>query len=378
MVLNLILAGLALLSLGLTVWQFLVARRFPLHRRESDVRFAPGVTLLKPLKGCDAETESCLRSWCEQRYAGPCQILFGVAEPDDPVVGVVRALLREFPALDAELVICGENLGANAKVSSLVQLERRARHPVVVISDADVRVPPDLLSNLVAPLRDTQVGLVNCFYRLANPANVAMRLEAVATNADFWCQVLQSRSLRPLDFALGAVMATSRQHLAAGGGFTALLDHLADDYQLGRQIAAAGARIELCPVVVECRSAPQTWWEVWTHQLRWARTIRVCQPVPYFFSVLHNPTLWPLVWLVARPSWWSGAFFVGCLGVRWLTAVLSVERLAQGRDPGLGWLAPAKDLLQAGFWALAFTGRQVTWRDRRFRVRPGGQLVPVE
>ena len=148
------------------------------------------------------------------------------------------------------------------------------------------------------------VGLVNCFYRLANPSTTAMRWEAVAINADFWSQVLQSQTLKPLDFALGAAMLVRRNALAEIGGFQSLADCLADDYQLGHRIAKNGHRIALCPVVAECWDAPMNWRDVWKHQLRWARTIRVCQPLPYFFSILSNATLWPLLWLVSELFRW--------------------------------------------------------------------------
>ena len=248
------------------------------------------------------------------------QWLFGVASADDPVCEVVEALLREYPDRDAKLVHCQHLEGANAKVAKLAQLERLARHEWVVISDADVRVPPDLLTNLVTPLESAEVGLVNCFYRLANPTTAGMRWEAIAINADFWSQVLQSRSLKPIDFALGAVMAVSRKRLAEIGGFTALRDCLADDYQLGHRIAQHGYRIELCPVVVECWSAPMGWTAVWKHQLRWARTIRVCQPAPYFFSLLSNATLWPLLWLAAAQTPAALVLAVSALGLRVATA----------------------------------------------------------
>ena len=378
MILPFILAALALLSLVLNLWQWLMAVRFPLHRRAADTSHAPGVTLLKPLKGCDAETAACLRSWFQQDYAGPVQVLFGVATEDDPVCTLVRELLAAHPERDAQLVICRESLGPNAKVSSLAQLESHARHEVLVVSDADVWVPPDLLANLVAPLREAQTGLACCFYQLAQPANLAMRWEAIATNADFWSQVLQAQSLKPLDFALGAVMATTRKQLAGIGGFRALVDYLADDYQLGHQIATQGARIALCPLVVECRSAPMTTREVWAHQVRWARTIRVCQPVPYFFSILSNATFWPLLWLAVQPGWRVAAVVVGCLILRWAAAWYCERKLGGRTQPRSWWLAPIKDLLQVAIWALAFVGNHVTWRGRRFRVTGGGRLVPEE
>jgi ceramide glucosyltransferase len=377
--LSLTFAALALLSLALTLWQWLVARRFPLHQRNpqlSTLNPQPPLTLLKPLKGSDAATEDCLRSWFTQQYGGPVQLLFGVAEADDPVCGIVRKLLQEFPGSDAQLVVCGPPPGANAKVCQLMELERLAKHDLIIISDADVRVPPDLLSNVVAPLEEPEVGLVNCFYRLANPTTLAMQWEAIAINADFWSQVLQSRSLKPIDFALGAVMAARRKQLAEIGGFKALTDCLADDYQLGNRIVRCGYRITLSPVVVECWSAPMGWAAVWKHQLRWARTIRVCQPVPYFFSLLSNATLWPLLWLLARPAAPVLACALGCGLIRALTALNLEGRLTRNRPTyAHGLLAPVKDLLQTAVWLLAFLGNRIEWRGKRLRLRRDGTLV---
>ena len=393
MILNAVLGSLALLSFGLMVWQWLVGRKFPLHKRAAIHSFAPAVALLKPLKGCDPSTEDCLRSWFAQDYTGRVQILFGVASADDPVCAVVRKLQEQFPDSDSDLIVCSGQLGPNAKVSKLVELERRAKHELLVISDADVRVPPDFLANVVGPLssgeaagessiagrkpaRAAKCGLVSCFYSLANPTTLAMRWEAVAINADFWSQVLQSRSLRPLDFALGAVMATRRRQLEEIGGFAALVDSLADDYQLGNRIARLGYGIALATVVVECWSSPMNWRAVWKHQLRWARTIRVCQPVPYFFSILSNATLWPLLWLLARPS----PFALGVCLIGWLGRVLMARdlqhrlTLRRGRLAD-GWLALFKDLAQALMWLFAFAGNSIEWRGQRMKLRRDGSLA---
>jgi len=378
--LNSILAVLALLSFALALWQWVAARRFPLHQRVTDLSFAPGITLLKPLKGCDATTVESLQSWFNQNYTGQIQILFGVADAGDPVCQIVRELIEKNPGRDAQLVICAESPGANGKVSTLIQLERLAQHPLILVSDADVRVPPDFLANIVAPLRDPQTGLVNCFYRLANPATTAMRCEAVAINADFWSQVVQSTNLKPLDFALGAAMLTRRKLLEEIGGFAALVNCLADDYQLGHRIAQRGHRIALCPVVVECWDAPMNWCDVWKHQLRWARTIRVCQPVPYFFSILSNATLWPLLWLIASLVWsktlCAPLIAVGCLLIRIVLAQNLQRRFMQSRDNiAPPWLAPVKDLQQAVIWAGAFLGNTVEWRGQKMRLRRDGTLI---
>jgi ceramide glucosyltransferase len=373
-------AALALLSLALALWQWLAAQRFPLHRRVTDFSFAPAITLLKPLKGCDATTAESFQSWFNQNYPGQIQILFGVADADDTACPIVRELIEKNPGRDAQLIVCTESLGANGKVSTLIQLERLAKHPLILVSDADVRVPPDFLANLAAPLRDPKTGLVNCFYRLANPVTAAMRCEAIAINADFWSQVLQSASLKPLDFALGAVMLTRRNLLEETGGFRALAGCLADDYQLGHRIAKKGHHIALCPVVVECWDAPMNWRDVWKHQLRWARTIRVCQPVPYFFSILSNATFWPLLWLLASPALsktlYAPLAALALLLMRIIIAQSLQRRFSPSRDNlAPSWLVPVKDLLQAAVWLGAFLGNTVEWRGQKMRLRRDGTLV---
>lgn len=406
MVLNGIFGALAALSLVLVLWQWLAAHRFPLHQRRGQSTPAsrtqaaapaaaprPGVTLLKPLKGADAHTEKCLRSWLQQDYEGPVQALFGVADASDPACAIVQRLVAEHPHASAQLVVCGALAGANAKVSKLIHLEQRAQHELICVSDADVCVPPDFLTDAVAAFDsasapDKPMALLNCFYRLANPATLAMHCEAVAINADFWSQVLQSVSLKPMDFALGAVMLTRRSEVADMGGFAAIKDCLADDYQLGHRIAQRGGRIALSPVVVECWDAPAGWAAVWKHQLRWARTIRVCQPVPYFFSLLSNPTLWPALWAAVSGTRTALGFLGAALLVRLVVAADLQQRLAGDRpDSDIAaerppivrycWLAPVKDVLQVGVWLLAFLGNTIEWRGRRMKLRRDGTLIPA-
>lgn len=387
MILNFIFGALALLSFALLIWQWLAARRFPLHQRgaaqNQGAGFRPAVTLLKSLKGADASTEDCLRSWFTQDYDGEVQILFGVASGEDPVCVIVKKLQQEFPARDAQLVVVSPITGANAKVSKLAALEKLAKHEIFVISDADVRVTVDFLANAVLPLSSAEIGLVNCFYRLANPSTTAMKWEAIAINADFWSQVLQSQSLKPLDFALGAVMFTRRSCLAEIGGFESLKDCLADDYQLGNRIARKGHRIELSPIVVECWDPPMGWAAVWKHQLRWARTIRVCQPVPYFFSVLSNAGFWAVIalvvgYLTAAPH--PHRFDVGTLGALFLLGRIGIAADLQKRLTGSSnleyfWLVPVKDVLQFGIWLCAFAGNRVEWRGQKFKLNRDGTLA---
>ena len=136
---NALLAVLALLSLTLALWQWLAARRFPLHRRIAGADFAPAISLLKPLKGCDDTTAESLQSWFSQNYSGQTQLLLGVADANYPVCEIAREIIAKNPNCDAQLVICEKLAGANAKVAQLAQLEKLAKHSLILVSDADAR-----------------------------------------------------------------------------------------------------------------------------------------------------------------------------------------------------------------------------------------------
>lgn len=376
MVLTITLGFFAFLSCVIVVWQWNAARRFPLYQRPPIIAFAPEITILKPLKGVETSTMECLQSWFNQAYAGRVQILLGVASASDPVCEVVKRLMKEHAHIDAQLIICDPTLGTNAKVSTLIQLEQLAKHELLIISDADVLAPADLLTHLAAPFQRADTGLVNCFYCLANPHTPAMHWEAVAINADFWSQVCQSRTLGPMDFALGAVMATSRKWIQAIGGFAALKDYLADDYELGQLIHREGGKIILSTIPVECWSSPMTWSDVWHHQLRWAITIRHCKPLPYFFSILSNGTLWPLLWLAAHPSLAVLSAVAACLWIRIATAAGLQQRLTRARPTAaFFWPVLVKDVLQVLLWAGSLFIHRVRWRGHLHRIERGGKIT---
>jgi ceramide glucosyltransferase len=385
------------MSFGLTLWRWIAVLRFPVHRRTKATAPLPGCSVLKPLKGCDALTKECLKTWLDQTYPGPVQFLFGVVSEDDPVCPVVRELIAGLPEGTAQLVICEQKLGVNSKVSKLRQLEPLIRYPLVIISDADVSVPPDFLANVAPHFADKTIGLVNCFYRLANPEDptLAMRWETIAINADFWSSVLQSQSFQKVDFALGAVMALPMAQLQAVGGFAELADYLADDYHLGQLVDQDGKRIIFSRVAVDCHEPHRDWAEVWAHQLRWARTIRACQPLPFFFSILDNATLWPLLWLVfgatafflspapvnnpSLPCAINVGVIMSCsalfLAFRVATALHQEKRLTGSANhfPWF-WMVPVKDILNAAIWAAAFVGHHIEWRGQRYRILTGGRL----
>lgn len=402
-----IFGGLTLISLGFNIWQWIAGRRFPLHEPVPTAETLPGVSILKPLKGVDEHTEECLRSWIEQDYPEDLQILFGVKDENDSVCGVVRGLIDEFPERDLELVFCPESLGANPKVSTLVQLERligksRLMSPdsrnapggrssdlpdlAVVVSDADVKVSPGYLKEAMTVLQGENMGLVFSFYRAANPMNKSMWIEAVAVNCDFWSQVCLAKRVRPIDFALGAAMSLRVETLKQLGGFEKLKDYVADDNRLGSMIEESGAEVAITNTVVDCYSHTMNFKEVWDHQLRWARTMRVCEPLPFFFSLITNALVWSLAWVIvsAFPGLgWQLYSAIGGLAayviVRLATTYSNGKKLTQARMPlwKVVQVLDVRDALGFLWWMFAFGGRKIEWRGKRYRVHRGGRLTPV-
>jgi ceramide glucosyltransferase len=129
-----------------------------------------------------------------------------------------------------------------------------------------------------------------------------------------------------------------------------------------------------------------TWAAVWKHQLRWARTIRVCQPLPYFFSILTNATLWPLLWALAYPTKTVLSVAGVCWLIRIVTAIDLQKRLTRcrtfdsfGQPPfSYAWLILVKDLLQTTMWFGAFVGNRIEWRGKRMRLRLDGTLEEIQ
>ena len=374
------LAGLAYLVLAL-----LGARDFSRYWRskQREAGFAPDVTILKPIKGVDPRMYAGLVSHCRQQYGGQFEIVFGVSAPDDPAVAEVERLRAEFPECAIRLVVCRERLGTSGKVSNLVQMLREARYEYVVINDSDICVSPHYLGRVMACFADAGVGMVTAPYlgrtAEAGPGRgrgmtVWSRLEALGISTDFMPGVLTARRLEGgIRFGLGSTLATSRTVLAKVGGLEPLVEYLADDYEMGARIAAAGYRVELAREVVETTVPEYGFRGFWDHQLRWARSTRDSRRWGYVGLGITYALPWAVMTCVA-----SG-------GALWSFSLLSIvvlARVAVALSVGVGvlrdgqvlrdlWLLPVRDFCGLGFWAWSFAGDTVVWRGELFVLRGG-------
>jgi ceramide glucosyltransferase len=317
-------------------------------------------------------------TFCRQDYPA-FEVLFATDCLDDPAVPVIEQIARDFPLVKVRHVVTTARTVPNPKASSLAALTREAAHPIVVISDSDMRVRPDYLRRAVEPLARPEVGLVTCCFRGVRPVTFTAKLEALYMGVSFLPQVVVARRFLDMRFALGATMVLRVADLEAAGGWEAAGHYLAEDTRVAQGIAALGRKVVLSDYIVDSYLGPTTWREQWDREVRWARTNRGNRPREYPGLILTLPV--PLA-LVLLPLDSAGALGWGTLAaaltVRWVTAWLVTRYTAnQALRRWLVWL-PLRDLLSGLIWCAGAAGRRVVWRGRIHRVRRDGRLESPE
>jgi len=363
---------------SLCLWSAVGFRRKAALVGGRPTQISPPVSILKPLRGTDPEMYESFRSHCLQDYP-EYEILFGVSDPNDSAIEQVEKLKSEFPQSAIRLMVCHENLGANTKVSNLAQMARQARHEYLIVNDSDIRVESDYLRRVLAPLADAKVGLVTCLYRGVANSTLGSRLESLGISADFCAGVLVAQIVENgIRFGLGSTLAFRRRDLQAIGGFEAIADYLADDYQLGSRIAGLGLKVELSDVVVETFLPRYTLRSFAAHQMRWARTVRDSRFWGYLGLGLTFGLPWAaLVLILAKGSGWAWSLLALTAAMRVAVAIVMGKFVLQDRQvlPYLA-LTPLRDIVALMVWIISFTGHTVTWRGDRFRLE-NGNLVRV-
>lgn len=375
---------LTVAGMGYFVAAIVAARSFISSRRRATASYAPGVSILKSLKGLDPGMLDAFRSHCRQEYAGEYELLFGVSSLKEPAVAAVRQLEVEFPERVIRLIECPERLGSNGKVSTLAQMTPHAQHEFLLVNDSDITVSPHYLTQVMAhfapeevkPLHQAAkpVGLVTALYRGRAHGTLGSLLEALTIATDFMPSVLMARMLEGgLRYGLGSTLAVRREALGKIGGFQVIADQLADDYELGERIYKAGFRIALTADVVETSVPAYDWRGFCDHQLRWMRTVRDARPGGYAGLIFTQGSTLALLNVIA-----SGASLVSL----WLLALCFFLRLSLAMTVGAEvlrdhqvlpslWLLPLRDLIATGLWIGGFASNTVVWRGERFEVRKG-------
>jgi ceramide glucosyltransferase len=332
-------------------------------------RFTPGVSVLKPLRGLDPNTHEAFVSQVQQDYPS-FEVLFGARDEYDAAAVEARRLQRAFPDTAIRCIVGGPET-PNGKVGLLIELARNARYPLRVVNDSDIKVDAGYLAAVVAPLADAEIGVVTCLYRV-RAHNLPAAWEALGIMTDFMPSTLVAQLIGVREFGLGSTLAFRADDLERAGGFAALGDYLADDYQLAKRITGLGKRAVLSTYTVETALGDATWAGVWWHQLRWARTIRLSKGGGYAGLPISHAGLWAAIAMFTG-AWIPAAVLLALRAVA--AGTVGGPVLASAAAQHFCWLAPVWDFYAFAIWLCSYAGREVRWRDRVLLIDPSGRIA---
>jgi len=336
----------------------------------------PPVSILKPVHGLEKNQKENLRSACVQDYP-VFQVVFSVQELDDPAIPVLKQLQEEFGPERVTVAVENMRSGTNGKINNMIGGLLHARHEILVISDSDVKLRPDYLKVIVAPLADPEVGCVCTLYKASCADTWYEKVELLTLNSDFMTSVVFAHVTGASKFCLGASAALRRSTIDAIGGLEALADYLVEDYEMGRRIWESGKRIEVLPYFVETvvdLKSPSQWWG---HQVYWDQNTRAARPFAFLSTVLIRSIPFALVFtLLRRADPVSLAVLGASIFLRMASAAIILGRWFHDNE-GLHslWLLPFRDLASLVSWVLAFTKRTTIWRGTEFVLTRDGRLV---
>lgn len=366
------LAGIAYLVLAVVA-----VARFRERPSRGGAEFRPPVTLLVPAYGAQPGLYECLRSLCAQDYPH-LQLIFGLHDAGDPARPVIERVMREFPDLDATLVVDRRMIGANPKNCNLANMYQAAKHDVIVMVDSDVRVGRDFVAVITAPLAEPAVGGVTCVYKASSAGKFASALGALAINDWFVPSALVNVAIRDLEVCYGAAIAVARPTLERIGGFAAMASAAAQDFVFGQELVRHDYKIRLAPVMVETIVAEPGLKALFNHQLRWNRATRACRPLDHALSVVTHPLpLAAALLLLPGPSVAGGGLLLILVALRLWLHFLVRHRIGIA-GPAMPWLVPVQECLAFAVWLTSFFVRNVRWGRRQLRVMGQSRLVAAE
>ncbi len=338
----------------------------------------PPVTILKPVHGLEKNLRENLRSTCIQDYP-EFQVVVSVQKPDDPAIPLLKEIQKEFGAGLVTVAVENKCIGTNGKINNMIGGLLHARHDVLVISDSDVRLRPDYLKTIVAPLADPKIGCVCTLYRVVCADKWYEKLELLSLNSDLMTHMIFALVTGVSKFCLGASAALRRATLDEIGGFEGLADYLVEDYEMGCRILNTGKNVLVLPYLVETMvdlKHPGLWW---SHQVYWDQNNRAARPVAYFAAAIVRSVPFAFLHFLVSPGLFSLQVLAGASLIRLTTAAVI---LRWGLDDREGfrslWLLPFRDLSALVSLSLAYVKKTTIWRGSEFKLTSDGRLVSVE
>jgi ceramide glucosyltransferase len=338
----------------------------------------PWVSILKPIAGADDDLRDNLESFADLEYPA-YEILFGIASTEDPAVPVVQAFLAAHPRVSARLVWTSpaDERTLNPKVAQLLDLTRAARGSVIVVSDANVRVPRTYLRSLVGALLRPGVGLVSSVIVGGGERTLGAALENAQLGAHVAPAVVAAHFFAVRPATVGKSMAMRRADLERAGGWESVADVLAEDDALAQRFDALGYEVDLCLETIENHNRDTTLLRTIERHARWAKMRRALTPLCFALEPLLSPLLVATLVGILAPSALAAKIWGCALGLQVVGARLCFTLLRMKRP----WLLAALEPLRAAViflcWGLGCLSRRVDWRGNVFSIEAGSKLVPV-
>jgi ceramide glucosyltransferase len=362
-------AGYCLLAAAIQVLSALIAivrcvkRSAPLPARAG----APPVSIVRPLCGIDPFAKETLASTFQLAYPA-YEILFCLADGEDPVAPLVRRLIAAHPHIPARLLVGDDRPSGNPKLNNVVKGWKAAAHAWIVIADSNVLMPKDYLQRLLSRWR-ADTGIVCAPPIGAAPETFAAEIECAFLNT-YQARWQYAGEAFGLGFAQGKTMLWRRSVLEAGGGIEALGAEIAEDAAATKLIQKAGLSAHLVEAPFEQPLGPRKWAEVWGRQVRWARLRRATFPL-HFAPELATSGLFTMVAAYFGAPQFALEPFVAVLaaGLAWYGSEAALASAAGWR---LGvWSLPAwiaRDLALPWLWMQAWTSDDFVWRGNPMSV----------
>jgi len=342
--------------------------------------FLPPVSVLKPVHGDEPDLEQNLSSFFQQDYP-EYEILFCARHSDDLGLAAARRVAARFPKVNARILTCGEPPWPNARTFSLEIMRRDAHYPILVTSDSDVRVGPDYLASVVAPLADPKVGMVTCLYRGVTRHGLWAQLEAMGMSIEMTSGVLVAEMLEGMQFALGPSMVMRQSTVEKIGGFEEVAQYYADDFVLGNWTATkAGEIVALSTYIVEHHILNAAFKKSIAHQQGWATSTRFSRPMGHFGEVLTYAVPFGLLGLAVLGA--AGHFALGVallaftiLDRMMLCRLVACSVVHDCAAAHKAWLYPLRDFMGFCFWVRSYFGsRKLRYRGDPYELLPEGRL----
>jgi ceramide glucosyltransferase len=305
-------------------------------------------------------------------------LIFCVSDENDPSVPILDRLKKDFPDRRIRVLYGSGRTAINDKVAKLVRMVNEAEHEVLVINDSDVRVDPDYLRTVVAPLRDPHVGGVTCLYVSTRDATFTQHLQSIGMISDFYPGIFVARELDSIKFAFGQTIVTTRTRLRNFGGYESIENRPADDLLVGRKIAEQGVRVELLPYAVKTVPDYDSFGSLFIKRLRWMTVMHHMRPWGHFGLAFTQGLPWSLAVALAYPGTRLGYTYLGAYAIfrivtTWLIGSWGLKQR------GLWMKMPlivVWDGIALVVWLLTFGRRTIRWRNVDYRIR-NGQLFPI-